>query len=629
MEEAYYEENITDEDVYMPNYDQEINPNEAENIENNSFNIQQQEENNTDLEREDNNVRQMNRDEDNLYNNQSMDQDYDNEEVEKNQEHFQRDDKNYDFDLEFNNNLKLSQIDMLQDSQNKISSSRYNMNSQEHNMNFYNNKFCDKFEYKIDKFEKMEEDRISKNESKASNASLLKELEEKWLVIEKEKKIKSRQASQDNIISKNKTTDSGNLKGSKSSVKLQQTQYQTHNRKLNTLEKDIKKIFTEIRTKGKNEPDQFDEFIKNKSKILSKFKKPYLNTNLNNNQQNRIDIDLLNFESRDLRYENSNNNENLDQGSEYFPNGSIVYEKNSSTKNRPSYSNERPSFLKNNSSQQVRIPAFPLFNSKFQYDTTNINNLVHESGVDPSAENTELQPSKHLISKMQNLFNTVNAENPRYKSSDKNHEYQQPQQESFISTERREEPRNIQAETESNLNNINLIDKTFTLNNLEKNFENIFTRINPNFKKEKLDLHFSNKSKALNNENINSRGKDEEISIHKIRNRRSIATNNEEENSISGGQKIFKKINENTVLLKNLFSLTNVKKEEPVQFKNYYSISTTSSSLSHNKFSQQGGKYNFPTSSDRICSQNNFDSLRHKMATVNNDKIKRFIEMNK
>jgi hypothetical protein len=525
----------------------------------------------------------------------------------------------------------------------------------------------------------VDESEVSKV-TKTSNASLLKELDEKWEMIEKEKQLKSRKTSKkrlDNLSrhEKNGSTFSEsnvlyntNLRNSLQSNgpltrKLSQGKNKNansiknklgFNQNLNTIsyskESNInnsksiinnkesnsdfqnisKKYYKKTIENRKNNLDyEFESFIDTKMRELCKFRKDGFSSNLanlkNNIQNFTNDNEISSFGNKSKIEQNLNINFNFNNNSRegqqvisssqinqpyYIPNQennynskeylnnlknlkllgpSVVYDSNSGLKNRfnkniQNYDNaeiEDPSAIFNiprtflNSNNDLienqrklnlnRGSNFSNINNNNLSNSDNLDNLVYESGTEYAITDrtgNPLSPSKNLINKMSSLFGMLTGalnnptEIPNQLNSYNANSYQ-------LSPNMKSESNRIQSGNmnESSFNtgnntgisNLNFLDKTCTLQNLEKNFEDILYKFSPSMSKN-FRLSFKpappeEKQNLINDPVLENKMQN----LFNKKNKSKICVPNRRDSK----EKIIQKIGENTKFLKSVFNTQN------------------------------------------------------------------------
>lgn len=534
-------------------------------------------------------------------------------------------------------------------------------------------------------FHLQDDDKISKTSklskySKTSNicnASLLRDLEYKWDLIEK---TKSRKPSFNsgrggkqlpikvnnnnnnlplflNIIEKrshdNFTGLFNSMSNTQSSFKGNKAIIESYNTKIT------------VRGNKEVEMGEFESFIHDKAKHLEKYKKD--KDNMEGVRRNDNDhTNYINDENDSWsgsggghisQIGHISNNTIVNSGNNWnFP--SIVYESNCNKRGDRLEINEnhssKPSFLKSNiNSQPNKIQNNPLLfrgsnfiNCDWNNNPDNINNLVYESGsgyngfsysnsTSPNSQSM-INPSKNLISKIQNIYGIITHEGHEDKSKI-----------NIQNTQNNNHTQNHINNSNSVVNLVNSIDKSYSIKNLDKNFDNIFNKINPSYKRfdtslkinYKIDTQSKNPNINSNADFIGSFSNDPLIKnkLNKLFTKKENTNNNKntstnlntpEFNRISFNHKhhdkILQKISENSNLLKNLFN--HKKKSDNFNKLNQLNqLNTTTTGL---KLFKNNHLFNSPYKHEKLCGKNNFDTLMNRMSAVSSFKVTKIMNIN-
>jgi hypothetical protein len=385
-----------------------------------------------------------------------------------------------------------------------------------------------KAEEEIDKLEKFENISKLSKVSKITGTSLLKELEDKWESIEKEKISRSKHGSKKKlheIINYNSTQyNKFNF------VENSKTSPNTNSYFSNeTLEVSVKNIFSKYynlmfknrkkNLKGDIIRDNFESYVQSKIEEMKKKKNFEVRKNFEKSSDGLLsfknNINLLFSEEIPTKPEAKISNTGKDERS------SIVYNCNTGLRMRMERIEKEKVFLNNENNS----------NSVQQLQNQSIDNLVYQSGDDfnPAFKNMQIKtncstPSKNLLSKMQDIYEII-----------------------LDNADTKKEDQSLKSSEIHNYASTTLDKSQSSLNYLEKNFETILGR-NSNCSKEKKP--FSSANSIIIEERLSTDIRDKEKTNPFYFNKRNVESYN---------NKIKNKIGENTKSLKDFVSSSKTK----------------------------------------------------------------------
>ena len=502
--------------------------------------------------------------------------------------------------------------DLLEYTQTNTKEDLINYNSNIFN-NFYNN----------DNNNLIKNNNNNNYNSHSSSISLIQEFENKWEQIENEKKILNLNLKKKHLY--------------KNSIKKNPSNNNNNNKliKIKTFIDNSKKNFLKrIEKEKENKLNSFENFVFLKIKEMDKFiiKDPKLLELINKREI------IINNNNNDNKSVNYNNNYTIkevteEDESEENNNNNNKINKNINKKRNNSFLIEDKRMNK-----KYKIPLQFRGNNFNCIENTKIEGLVYETPDDDDINNNNYSSNKNLISeslknKMKNVFddinkpsiifnNTINESLFNNNNSSNTNDFKE-----FNSNNNKYNSLNNDLSINSNYisNNNNVNDKS--LYSLEKNFDEILNKINPNLrnkgnnfiikKEEYYDEYNNNNSNNENNilnlcnlKEINNPDLEkyfEELSIeagYKLpkykhityNNNNNYNTNNNNNNNINekyifsndlSDQKLNKKIEENIKLL-NRFANSSDNNNKDNNNNNFYNKILTMK----NKINNNNNKYN-------------------------------------
>lgn len=414
-----------------------------------------------------------------------------------------------------------------------------------------------------------------------SGLSLLKELEDKWEMIEKKKYLQT------------KAKPSGESYFDTNSKSYIKQNYKA------LIDEAKRKFLTKYRLSRKsNTNDEFDSFVKKKTNELEKYKyEPENNTQYQFTNQHQ--------EYEQERYDNSNTNQYYQRGSKY----SI----------RNNKQNTRKSFLKEDLMQNTKRKEIPLkyrgnlFNCN---ERTSIEGLVYET---PNTIQEEEEEEKEDSNNQSNI-------NKSYHKS--------PKEKLNVSADLVNKMRNVFEEisTPSTPNQITSLlsiqgnvelscltkQDNSSLNSLDRNFHDILEEINPS-----LNNRFSRKLKSIIQTEVDDdkyfSDLTKEAGYAKKRTKRDL------EGMLSKvcDKKLSKKIEENVKLLNDVLVTEKIPK------RNYYNSSCNTNHLVSAFINNNNNSNNInilDSNQNKICSRNQFDDCISKIYKTNALKINKLLK---
>jgi hypothetical protein len=439
----------------------------------------------------------------------------------------------------------------------------------------------------IDKLEKFENISKLSKVSKITGTSLLKELEDKWELIEKEKNSKSKNGSKKKL---NEILNYNSAKFNRFNfVENSKTSPNTNSYFSNeTLEVSIKNIFAKYynlifknRKKNlradsneNNNRDNFERFVNLKLQEIKKMKNFEVPTNSEKNSDGlknfKNNLNLLFADDIRCISEMKLLNNSKEEKS------SIVYNCNTGLRMRMERVEKEKTFINNENTSNN-------YYNLQQLENQSIDNLVYQSGDEITQVYKNIQiktnsstPSKNLLSKMQDIYEII-LDKPDMKKHDNS-------------------LKNIES---NNYESMKLDRSQSNLNYLEKNFETILGR-NGNYSKEKKP--FSSANSIILEERLSTDIRETDIKNTFYFNKK---------NSDSYNNKIKNKIGENTKTLRDFISSS--KSKNPSQGYNDSFLKCKSSSYLKSEIK-----------SKNIYGKNEFATILNKM---NSSKIQKLFKI--